>query len=1177
MKRTSFSRLTVLALFLVHSFAASADENKVRARIRSLERLVPLEKITVGPDDQFNGDFIDDGRVLVYTEKTGLVTGIRLLDLTTGETTSLLLSNADAEDAVAGPGNRVAFTYYKFHARGDICFVQAPRPPFRGKTVKEGEIRCLKRKEGASSTQRSNPFWVSENVIGYLEREIDGRNARVVSENISSGEMKVLATGRIWSPYMRLGGRYLTYLEWGGEDSRTKAENRGRRIMIKDLQTGQTRVARFALPGFSGFPTISPNEEFLYFSHFFNDTNEDQMIDGADNGVVFRVPLEKIFAAGDAANRILPEQLTSVETSCGFPRVAKDRLLMTCAFEGSLDVYSTNASGIVPSDWDEKRILNAIDTSRSYQDRVLLLNALQYRFKGGFASEAHDERMLSEHILADDVSAARFYLGRLLKNAKGSDRAFYTQLGAYLEARELKKTQPPGEVSREFRAAISGFEKRILNAKGERRELYLAHLKLNLGEKAAAKSLLNRVNWRGKVRPVERYLHFELARALYRGKRGADFLALTQIYRTLLTAPDLNAQSRVFYAYNFLQDAHEVLPSATERKKIIEAMLKAKPGKEVISLLNAEMAVLDLISAADEKAEATAFSLLNKLLSETRNDYFLRRAFYTRAIVNFAEATKVKYLGVVARNWLRYTTREDTEFAYAREAFADNSLAQAYVHMERNNWLLADNYFYESLSFTDDLESHYGFIKSRLAQGRRADLLRDYEDLSRRKIVTDNIKFVEAVIDIFDDASDGQDRLDRAISKLEAMTDERDSGLRYLVLGYAYMEKLFRTAKGLDVNSEYLQNAHRSLMLAYDLAWDNPRIRASALMNLGILHQRVQNHGQAVRFFSLRKAFGFVSEEEKANFEYLYARSLAHVHQPDVAATELTLVAPRLRSVPHEERRAFYLAIASEYKDAASIYSRLLKEGQITGDANLAKAHLVYGYSLLKLGREAEAKENVSKALEFTSKLRPIKASKERFIDFDPLRIELIGYGLLARTGTTDERLAALRARLERLEKARDLLANWLEARIQTRTQIADFESRRGEHGRAAAELREALRLATEFGDSGQYLGKLTFRTASNFMAHAILHPEVYSKDDVEQIEAFVRKCIAAYEAQKVIEPVLDVQNLKLRILLDGMKAKILKTSGNPAEHLQAPVATRLRGERPDLFDQVSRLATALN
>src|SRR5690606_20703243 len=137
-------------------------------------------------------------------------------------------------------------------------------------------------------------------------------------------------------------------------------------------------------------------------------------------------------------------------------------------------------------------------------------------------------------------------------------------------------------------------------------------------------------------------------------------------------------------------------------------------------------------------------------------------------------------------------------------------------------------------------------------------------------------------------------------------------------------------------------------------------------------------------------------------------------------------------------------------------------EGQITGDANLAKAHLVYGYSLLKLGREAEAKENVSKALEFTSKLRPIKASKERFIDFDPLRIELIGYGLLARTGTTDERLAALRARLERLEKARDLLANWLEARIQTRTQIADFESRRGEHGRAAAELREALRLATE-------------------------------------------------------------------------------------------------------------------
>lgn len=1176
MKRISFSRVSFCALLITTPFFAFADENQVRARIRELERLIPLEKITVGPDDQFNGDLMDDGRVLVFTEKTGLVTGVRLQDLETGETTSLLPSSADTEEAVFGSGGRVAFTYYKFNARGDICIVPVPRPPFKEKSAKENEIRCLKRSERSSSTQRSNPFWVSENVIGYLERDFDGRNARVVSENLSSGEIKVLAEGRIWSPSMRSGGRYLTYLEWAGENPRANAHARGRRIVVKDLQSGRAQAARFALPGFSGFPTISPDEEFLYFSHFFNDTNEDQMIDGADNGVVFRVPLKKIFESSDDAAGVLPEQLTSVETSCGFPRVAKDRLILTCAFEGSLDVYSVEVSGIVPVNWDEKRILNAIDTSRSYQDRVLLLNALQYRFKGGRVSEVHDERMLSEHILSDDVSAARYYLSRLLKNAKGADLSFYTLLSTYLEARELKKSQPPGEVSREFRAAISGFERRIQSVKGGHKEIFLAHLKLNLGEEANAKTLLKRADWRGKVRPLEHYLHFELARALYRGKRGAEYQALSQVYRRLLSAPELNVQSRLYYAFHFLEDTHSVYPAASERKKLIETMLATKPTQETVSLLNAEVAILNTISASDQNAEAKAFGELNKLLSETRNDYFLRRALYTRAVVNFTEASAVKYLGVIARNWLRFTVRGDTEFAYAREAFADNALTQAYVHLGRNELLLAENYFYESLSFTDDLESHYGFIRTRLEQGRRADLTRDYDDLSRRKLVTENMKFVEAVIDIFDDASSGGDRLDNAISKLESVSEGRDVGLRHLILGYAYMEKLFRAANGFDFDSNYLQKAHRALMLAYDLAWDNPRVRASALMNLGILHQRVQNHGQAARFFSLRKSYGFTSEDEKARFEYLYARSLGHAHQPDLAAVELGGIAENLRSEPIEERRAFYLAMASEFKEASAIYNRLLDGNRIQGDANLAKAHLVYGYSLLKLGREAEARASLLKALDFASRLSPRKASQGRLIGFEPLRIELIGFGLLAKTGTTDERLAALRSRQERLEKARDLVGNWIEARIQTRVQLADLESRKGRHDRAATEMREALRLATEFGDSGQYLGKLIFQTASNFMAHAMLHPEVYQVDDVDRVEVYVNKCIATYEGQKVVEPVLDMQNLKLRILREGMKAKILKTSGDFSEYLNSPLATRLKAERPDLFEQVSRLAAAV-
>ncbi len=1171
MRKNAF--LMLIALFLAPDFSAKAQENQVQARIRELEKLVPLEKITVGPDDQFNGDILPGGRVLVFTEKSGLISGIRLQDLTTGETTALLPSNADADEAVAGPDGRIAFTYFKFNARGDICYVRPPQPPFHGKTAKDNEVRCLMRAE--SSVQRSHPFWVSANVLGYVERDFDGRSARIVSENLSSGERTVLAEGRVWSPFMRSGGRYLVYLDWAGEQARA-GSGRSRRIVVKDLESGESQIARFALPGFSAFPTVSPDEEYLYFSHFLNDTNEDQTIDGADNGVIFRLPLKKVFKAGELSKGVLPEQLTSVETSCGFPRVAVDRLVITCAFEGSLDVYNAPVNGIVPEKWDEKRILNAIDTSRSYQDRILFLNALQYRFRGGVATGAYFERMLSEHILADDVSAALFYLNQ---GARDSDIPFYSLLEAYLKARELKNSQPPGELSREFRAAIADLEKRVSKVKqgkGIRKELFLAHLKWSLGDVGAAKALLNRVDWRGAVRPLERYLHFGLARSLYAGKRGADFQALQKAYRVLLTAPELDAQSRLYYAFYFLKDTHSVSPSPEERIKVIGEMWKTNPANEIVVLFQAEIASLRMTSASDENAKTKAFGELSKLFSETRDNYFVRRALYTRVVVNFTEAAEVKYLGVVARNWLRFTVPGDTEFAYAREAFADNSLSQAYLHLDRGEWLLADNYFYESLSFTDDLESHYGFIRARLEQGRRADLLRDYEDLSRRKLVTDNLKFVEAVIDIFDDASGNDDRLDRAIGKLEAIVDGRDSAMRYLALGYAYMEKLFRTARGLDFDSKYLQKAHRSLLLAYDLAWDNPRIRASALMNLGILHQRVQNHGQAVRFFSLRKTYGFISDDEKARFEFLYARSLAYAHQPDLAASELGSIAENSRATPFEERRAFYLATAGEFKEAEAIYSRLLSERRITGDVNLAKANLAYGYVLLKLGREAEARGRLLTALKFSEKLRPLKASKERLVDFEPLRIEIVGYGLLAQTGSPEDRLSALRARLDRLEKSRNLVANWMEARIQIHNQIAEIESVRGESARAAEEMREALRLTSEFGETGQYIGKLVYRTAANFLAHAVLYPDVYKQDDVERVSGFVDNCIAAYEAQKVSDPVLDMQNLKLRILLEGMRAKILKVPAKPGEHLRSSVGTRLKAERPDLFHQVSTLAAAL-
>ena len=86
---------------------------------------------------------------------------------------------------------------------------------------------------------------------------------------------------------------------------------------VESLRTGQKKVLSFALPGISAFPAVSDDGKYLYFSHCLNDTNGDNVIDGSDNAVVFRVPLEVLIAAKSGAS-IFPEQLTSVETSCSF-------------------------------------------------------------------------------------------------------------------------------------------------------------------------------------------------------------------------------------------------------------------------------------------------------------------------------------------------------------------------------------------------------------------------------------------------------------------------------------------------------------------------------------------------------------------------------------------------------------------------------------------------------------------------------------------------------------------------------------------------------------------------------------------------------------------------------------------------------------------------------------------
>lgn len=1122
----------LITFFLLLHLPVLAAETFVSKQINAQNRLIPLQKITVGPDDQYQASVDPSGTTLVYTKKSDLVPHLCSQSLATGDVTDLLPLSADSQEAAISPDRKLVFTYYKFNARGDICYRL-----LEGK--EDQKINCLKAEDG----ERSAPFWKSANEIGYVVRNMKTLESKIVAQNIDTETTQVLAEGKVWSPAMKPGGRYLFYNELvyptkpsAGNDAPVRA------LVMKDLQTGKTKPLHFLLPGISGFPSVSKDEKNLFFSHYLDDTNHDNVIDANDNAVVFRASIDDLLKN----DTVFPEQLTSTDSNCSYPRAYEDQLYVTCAFEGSLDVYRLPVTGVVPSQWDEKLMLSAHETARTYQERILILNSLKFRL-GNRGLNDIDERVLGNHLLEEDTTAAKYYLKALQVAAQSKDsrREFHKLLRLYLDALERKNSEPSqGQVSSSFQKDILAIDAEVAKVKGYERfqKIVRGLLRTFLNQPKQSAAFLKQVRFTTPGEPLERYYFFELANwTLPRLKSHEGLLAA---YREMMTAPELTEESRVFYAFHFLQ--YVGTGSSIKERIHVIGRFNHDLKEPVASLLISEVATLEVIDASDPKGKDQAYRELDKLMSASRSDYFLRKALYVRAILNFADAADFQHLNFIANNWLKYTTRQDTEYAYARDVFVNATLDRAYDNFAQKKFQLAGDYFYGSLSLTDDLESHFGYIVSLVANNQRQLLDVRYQNLKQRQFIDDNMKFVQALLLLIDAHSEERrdtKALNGAIENLTSMEQDRDSPVRYLLLGYCYLDKLLRTSDGYDFDAALLENAHRSLMLAYDLGRDNARIRAAALMDLGLLHQRVQNYALAAQFFSKRKELGFVSNEDGARFGWFYARSLFYANQPDKAVAEIEdamRIAPAKYQVPFTERRAFYLHAARSYAEAADAYRKLFASHQISGDLNLAKAYLAYGFSLFKSRQEPEAKDALNRSIACADRLKLIEKGGDRAVDFQPMRLKLDAYGLLSRMGTPTERLAALEKRGLLLDEAHGLYEDWLSLAIENRLQMAKLYSAT-DPARAAAKMGEAIQFAEQLGDSGQYLSRAVFQATSDYLMHAFAHPQLYRQGDSGKIRQVVQKNIKAYDSQRQTQPVWDFQKRKIKMLWAGYSAKVLK------------------------------------
>jgi hypothetical protein len=1126
--------LTVLLLSVALAGPAAAETISAE-RIAKTTRLLPLKKVTVGPDDQYQGVIDSAEKTIVYTRKSDLVPHLWQQHLETGEAVPVLELSADSQQPALSPDGKLAFVYFRHNSRGDVCY----RP--LGGWGSLQEPTCVPADDG----ERASPFWRSETELGYTVRKVGSLETKVVLFELPTGTKRVVAEGKVWSPAMNPGGRYL-FLNLATEEKATPkgAPAGGRKLLVVDLETGKKRELSFPLPGVSAFPAVDDSGRWLYFSHFLNDTNDDGVIDGDDNGVVFRVPIDPV--TGDTAT--LPEQLTSAESNCSYPKPTKNALYVTCAFEGSLDIYRLPVSGIVPSDWSAETLWSAHRTARSYHERILLLNTLAFRYASA-APENLALRLFSNHLLAGDVAAARYYLPAL-EGGEGPSRVALARL--LLEGRErwrrMRSLEPPREVVGQLIALDTAASK----AKGPEslRLLVRGHLNAYANRTAEAASFLAAASASNTAGPLERHLWVELAGIVL--PRTGKIGNLDDIYRAVVSAPELTEEARIAHAFRFIGQLEALEPTFSRRLARLESAEKVAP-EPIRTLYSAELAALRLVGAKESDEKDKAYRALDKLMLASRANYFLRKALYVRTILVFTAGAEFKYLSYVATNWLRFTKADDTEYAHAREVVVTASMDRAYDAVGKGQAEFAGNFFFGSLSLTDDLESHAGYVRVMLSRNARATLNERYRNLREQNFVRDNQKFVDALLLVLLDGSGRTveaSAVDRAIAKLEAMTQDRDTAVRHLFLGWCYLEKLRRTAQGYQFDAGLLRDAHRSLMLALDLGRDNDRVRAAALSNLAALHQRVQNHGLAARFFEQRKPLGFADATERAFFAAAYAKSLFYGYRIEEAIGELeealakgndAKLSTLVRTVL-EERLAFLLAVAGRGKAALERYEKLFAANAFTDPRNEAKASVAAGYAAFRAGDLPRARERLRRADLLASSLPRVPAGGDRLVEFRPERLRLVATGLLARIETGTARREALATRGDLLRRFSELSQNTGTLLVQNRLQLADAWLAEGEAGAATAHglLREALVEAAKLGESGQWLGQPVYRALTAYLSRGIVDRARFAADDATLPRRMVDNAVKAMAAQPAPQPVLDYQRSKLKMLWAAYESRVL-------------------------------------
>lgn len=1142
-------------------------------------RILPLEKITVGPTDNYQAVVTSKtatkNAAIFYTRHQNLVTNLVQQNLTTGISHYLLPEDYDSKDPALKPdASLLAMTLFRFDALGDVCLLPLS---------KQGEVSCITEK----GSREWQPFWISNNQLGYLKQNLSDATTQLMVYSLTKKTHQVLLTGNISAPAASPTGQWLIY-------NRDKSERNPEGLYLYNLaEEKEIGPIQLDLPGKSSFAQFDQQQAFIYFSHYLNDTNNDQQIDAQDHSVLFRLPLKR---ALETHKKHLPEQLTSVAQNCSFPALADEKIYMTCAFEGSLDTYRMSVTGQIPAQWQAEEINLAHAQASSYQDRLLLLNTLRYRHQQ--TSPAMLERLLSNHLALNEYTAANYYVQQLAKSyqSKPDLAEFFTHLGRLLDLQAKQRLQPQGMLTASYRQALQQEEDQLKKqAKNpQNRALFTAWINYLAHKPQAAKQALTKTNHK-IIHPLQTYLQLELATQLL----ADNPLALEKLLAKALTAEHISSQAQLFYAFQWLKILHHpsLALNSKQQEERLTKIAEKSPDKRVKILLLNEVDLLKLIAATDFDVERSYFTSISKRLNPAKDDAQLRRLAHLRAIQLTGLAEKYNFMELMSRHWLTHTAISDPGFAQTAEYYASINLSRAYGSLQQQENMTALNSFYALIRQTSDPEAIYQLIYIGLQLDTnlkpRMELL--LNQLMAEALIDKGDPVATTTLELLQNPNIKVERLEELAKQLQAYKPKGlNRGAADLLTGSLYHRLLLATQNGYNHNKNYYQQAHYHYMLGLDLAWNNPRSQAALLNNLGQLHLSVRNYGLASEFFIERLQLAFITPEEQLLTHWQLAKSQLYSNRKQEAAQQAELALKlsqqlgEIEQLAALEKAGFYALQAEKFVLASKHYQALLATNKLNG-VNLTKANFNQAYLNFKLDNSAPAQAGFKQVLQQLPKLNAAPFKPGQLSGFTPKRLTLQSYGFLAQLAKTTEN------KLHWLEKRSELLANLkikdlrygfdeagrLSQLVQTQLQIALVLEALNRPEQLANLMQANLNnLVTWQKDGGSLIAQPVLQSVYNYLVLATEHPKAFAKEP-ELLTEFIQKIDAEWVVEPQTPAYNQAQQLKLKLLEVGYRFRLQEyTAKQLTTQLQAFKQTdnwqKLKITRPDQHQALQALATAV-